>query len=140
MAGARSSVISKSRGLALTTKSAATLERARPRRWCKEKRACQHGTKTGNTYAIPLVTFRLVQPAGESGAMTTGCCCCCCASVGVPDVVGSEVPVVAAAAAAAAAAAVISDSGCCDSTMAAVAVAVGDEDVGGSPLLQAIEQ
>lgn len=95
------------------------------------------------TYAIPLVTVRLPQPAGESGAVTTGCCCCCCCvGVGVVAVAGAGVSVTVVVAVAAAVAEVISDSGCCDSAIAAIARPsdAGDGAVGGSPLLHAIEQ
>jgi len=64
-----------------------------------------------------VVVVRLPPPAGESGAAATGCSCSVCAGV-------------VCAVCAAAVASAISDSGLCDVVIV----------VGGSPLLQAIEQ
>lgn len=89
----------------------------------------------GETYAIPLLAVVARRPPpptnGESGVSTTGCCC---GGEGIGAVAGAE-------------AAAISDSGCCDAVVVAVeplsegvVATAAAADVGGSPLLQAIEQ
>lgn len=91
-------------------------------------------------YAV-LVDVRLPPLAGESGAVTTGCCCRC-VGFGLA-VAAAEVVVVVVVTAAKEVVAAVSDSRR-EAATAAVAPPSGSvlvvAVVGGSPLLQAIEQ